>query len=594
MVTRVKKSLWQQLTAHKSPVRARVKKTAKPEDLPSSDFRLFAQALVILVATAVVFAPTLHAPFYSDDVMYILNNPLLTAPDRLWKAWFEPGSFIEYYPIEQSAQYFQWLLFGTDPFGYHICNIALHGINALLVWFFLSKLGLRFAWLGGLIYAVYPLFVETVGYIAELKNTLSLAPFLLSMCFYIDYEKKREMSAYLLSLGLFFVAMLCKISMMFFPFVILLYAWYLHGRISRADLQRCAPFLVISVVLGLVCLQSGRIYDANIHSVPPGPIHIGSFLSRVELIGLIFSFYFSHALLPVIPMAYYPLWRIHPISFWAFLPWPVFGFVMWFLWNKRNTWGRPAILGLGAFLLFLIPTLGIFTISYMSLTWVVDHLLYIPMIFLLAVVLAGAEGIYRLLPNHLRAWSIAIPAAIVLLLAAETHWYARIFSDQEKLFADNLKHNANSWFVHYSLGCAMLKEGKMAPGIEELEISLQANPDFFMPHLYLGTCLLQQGKVAEAEVHFRHSIRINPRGSYVAYSGLGTALMLEGHPADAIGVFQKELALAPGDPKGYNGLGSAYLQLGHTGEAITEFRNALQYDPNDTFARESLNRLKAN
>jgi hypothetical protein len=80
-----------------------------------------------------------------DDNIYLKNNPLLHDPARLWKAWFAPGSFMEYYPIEQSVQWLQWQLWGNDTLGYHLTNLALHLINALLVWRLLSKFGLRLA-----------------------------------------------------------------------------------------------------------------------------------------------------------------------------------------------------------------------------------------------------------------------------------------------------------------------------------------------------------------------------------------------------------------------------------------------------------------
>ena len=122
--------------------------------------------------------------------MYLSQNPLLHDPARLWKAWFQPGSFIEYYPLEQTVQWVQWQLWGNDTFGYHLTNVCLHLLGAFLVWRLLSKFGLRLAWLGGLIFAIHPMMVESVAWISELKNTLSLPPFLLAMCAWIDYEER--------------------------------------------------------------------------------------------------------------------------------------------------------------------------------------------------------------------------------------------------------------------------------------------------------------------------------------------------------------------------------------------------------------------
>src|SRR5277367_4482674 len=103
---------------------------------------LLLRAALIAAATLLAFWPALNGDWIWDDHLYITHNPLLHDPARLWRAWFDPGSFIEYYPIEQSVLWAQWQLFGTgddDTFGYHLTNVLLHIVSALLVWRLLSK-----------------------------------------------------------------------------------------------------------------------------------------------------------------------------------------------------------------------------------------------------------------------------------------------------------------------------------------------------------------------------------------------------------------------------------------------------------------------
>ena len=212
------------------------------------------KAGVIALAVLAVYWPCLGGGWIWDDHLYITHNPLLHDPARLWKAWFDPGSFIEYYPIEQSVRWGQWQIFGTaddNTFGYHLTNILLH-INALLVWRLLAKVGLRLAWLSGLIYAVHPTAVESVAWISELKNTLSQAPLLLAMCAIVDYENRNKREHYYAALVFFLAAMLCKASVSPFPIAILLYIWWKRGRIGWADIKDSAPFFAISLVLGAV------------------------------------------------------------------------------------------------------------------------------------------------------------------------------------------------------------------------------------------------------------------------------------------------------------------------------------------------------
>ena len=113
------------------------------------------QALLIISASIWVFWPAVHGQWIGDDSWYIVENPLLGDPQRLWKAWFVLGSWVEYYPIEETVQWVQWQLWHEDTFGYHLTNIGLHACSALLFWRLLRKFGTPLAWLGGLIFAVH-------------------------------------------------------------------------------------------------------------------------------------------------------------------------------------------------------------------------------------------------------------------------------------------------------------------------------------------------------------------------------------------------------------------------------------------------------
>ena len=178
------------------------------------------QALVIAAAVLWIYWPARHGDWLWDDEVNITDNAITQSATGLWSIWFEPGSQFDYYPIKMSAQWLQWHLWGMETLGYHLSNVFLHIMGALLVWRLLSKFGLRLAWLGGLIFAIHPVQVESVAWISEFKNTLSLPPFLLAMCAWIDYDDRRKAKDYFLALVLFLVAMLCKLSVVLFPLVI--------------------------------------------------------------------------------------------------------------------------------------------------------------------------------------------------------------------------------------------------------------------------------------------------------------------------------------------------------------------------------------
>jgi len=187
-------------------------------------------ALILLLGTW-CFLPARMGEWLFDDVNAILNNPVMHRASGLWTIWFAPPG-PDYFPLKDSVQWMQWHLFGTATLGYHLTNIALHLTSALLIWRLLFMLGVRLAWLGGLFFAIHPVTVESVAWICELKNTLSLPLLLVAMLAYIRHDRDGDRVFYFIAVIAFLASLLCKTSGVMFPFVILLYAWWRRGKIS--------------------------------------------------------------------------------------------------------------------------------------------------------------------------------------------------------------------------------------------------------------------------------------------------------------------------------------------------------------------------
>ena len=537
------------------------------------------QAFLILLAGTWVVAPTLHAGWYGDDDLYLLNNPLLNDPARVWKAWFQPGSFIEYYPIEQTVQWIQWKLWSTDDtFGYRVTNLVLHLTSALLIWRLLAQFQLRYAWLGGLLFAIHPLTFDSVAVISELKNTLSLPPFLLALSFYMNFEEHHRRRDYLLTLLFFLIAMLCKITMAFFPIFMLLYAWWKRNRITSRDLLNALPFLVISLVLGALTLQAGVWFASASPTPPPGPIPLGGFFSRIALAGLSLAFYLLHSLVPIDPMPMYPRWTIDPPSAWQFLPWLGVLALLYFCWAHRKGWGRHVLLGLGFFTLGLGPFLGFNTVSYMALCWVQDHFLYLPLLGLIALAVAGVEQVHGRLSRQALPWGAGVVTAIMVLLVWQTRAYAETFAHPEQLWAYNARYNPDNWFVRYRLGSTLMGHGDPTGAIAQLQESIQLNPSFANSHLVLAMVLDRTGHTEQAIAAFNETLRINP--NFVqAHNGLGNSLTRSGRLPEAIAQYREALRVSPHYTEALNGLGNALLQTGDLPNAKAACEEALQLDP---------------
>ena len=564
----------------------RVEKAEVTETLSGNSTRVFwtslVQALVMAAAVLWIYRPALHGGWLWDDETDITDNAITQSPTGLWSIWFEPGSNLDYYPIKASVQWLQWHLWGMDTLGYHLTNVLLHILSALLVWRLLSKFGLRLAWLGGLIFAIHPVQVESVAWIAELKNTLSLPLFLLAMCAYLDYEEHGKSKDYWLALGLFLAAMLCKTTMVMFPVAILLYAWWKRGRIGWHDLKASGPFFVVSLAMGLMTVWCQH-HHAREESIPS----LGGVFPRLACAGLSLSFYFSKCFLPVELMPVYPQWTVDPPAPWQFLPLLVLGGAIYWLWTKRRGCGRHALLGLGFFLIFLAPFLGFNAISYMDLTWVMDHFLYIPMIGLIGLVVAALGQMEVQLPASFRPCGIGLAMAALALLAFESRNYAKMFVNSETLWTYTLQYNPEAYPAHNNLGLAFLHAGQVSKAMEQFEQAVRIKPSDAEAYNNLGIAYLQSQQVAKALEQYEQAVRIKPDYAEAHYN-LGSALFKSGRLSEAINQFEQALRLKPDFAEADYNLGNALQQTGRISEAIKQYELALQINPDYAEAHNNL------
>jgi tetratricopeptide (TPR) repeat protein len=531
------------------------------------------RVLLIAGLTLAIYWPALRGGFVWDDGWYLTTNPLLDDASGLWKFWFQPGAWVEYYPLQETVQWIQWQLWHSDTLGYHLTNVVLHVINALLVWRLLGKFGLRRAWIGGLIFAVQPVQVESVAYISELKNVLSLPFFLLAMDAWMDHEATGSPRDYRRAFGFFTVAMLCKISMAPFPAAMLLYAWWKRGHVRWADAKAAAPFLLVAAVLSYASIWAGGAYLAHGHDQSPASPLDGP-LSRVDAAGLNAAVYFGRFFLPVDSLLVYPQWPLHPGHPVEYTPWLVGLGVLVVLWMKRASWGRHVLLGLGFFFIFLLPFLGFMSVSYMDFTWVMDHFLYIPSIGLIGLGIAAGEDLDARLPLITRPLAVAVVGA----MAWQSHALAGFFVSEEELWSHILQRNPNVWLAHHDLGCNLLDQGRYQEALVQLQEATRQRPDFSDGFYNLGVVLGKLGRTAEAEAQYREALRINPQNTR-AFLNLGESLLRSGRTDEAESLFREGLKIEPDDASLNTNLGGLLMTKGRTSEAIALYERAVALDP---------------
>jgi tetratricopeptide (TPR) repeat protein len=528
---------------------------------------------IILLATLAVYAPVLRGGFLWDDDKFLTQNPMIASPDGLYRLWFttEPT---DYFPLTSTLFWVQWRVWGMDPTGYHVVNVLLHALAAMLVWRVLTRLKAPGAYLGALIFAVHPVMVSSVAWITELKNTLSIVPFLLSVLAYLRFEERPKARWYAVSLAAFMVALLAKPSMVMMPAVLLLLAWHQRGRLAKADWLRSMPFFAMSLVLGLVTMWFQH------HNAMVGEdVRPEGLASAIASTGWAAWFYLGKVLLPVDLMMVYPRWTIDG-GVLSFVPLAMLVAAMASLWAwRRHPLARASLTGMGYFILTLGPVLGLVKMSFMVHSLVADHLQYISTIGVIALVAGVVATLWRRLGPSLQKARWVAGGAIVLLLAAMSQSRARVFASQETLWGDNIARNPSAWVAWHNLAVLAMNDGQPAQAVAMDEKALALREPTASVHYGLGVALNALGHRPEAIAHLRRSLQLDPSKAGT-HCSLGEALAGQGDLDEAAAQCRCAIALAPDYAQAFNSLGLIVQKQGKADEAAELFRRALEIDDN--------------
>ena len=530
-------------------------------------------------------APALRGDWVWDDTIEVVENPLLRDGPGLWNIWFNPHGLFDYYPVKSSVQWLQWQLWGTNPFGYHLTSLGLHLAGALLFWRVLRKLGVRWAWLGGLLFAVHPLTVESVAWVSELKNTLALPPLLAAFSCYLDYDARQRTRNLVGAALLFLIAMLCKTSAVMFPVTLLLYAWWKRGRIGLADWKASAPFFAISLVLGLVTVwfQHHRAFGTAAAELDA----LGGVWSRLAVAGPALFFYFARSVLPVNLAPIYPQWPVAPPTAVQFLPWAGLAVALLWCWRCRGTWGRHALFGCGWFVLHLAPFLGFTTMALHRFTWVSDHLVYVPLLGLVGLAAAAAGTAWGHNGPAPRCWAVGAALALGAGLAWSSHLYAATFRNEETLWTCTVRRNPLAWYAHYNLGQVLFKQRRLHEAILHFRRAAEIRPNFADAQCSLGIALLYADRSAEAIQHLEAALRARPDLAE-AHGALANVLAAGGRLDEAQAHYAAAARSKPTDADLQFNWGNALLQAGRSAEAADHLREAVRLNPADAQARAAL------
>jgi protein O-mannosyl-transferase len=541
----------------------------------------------LVVVTILAYQPVWHAGFIWDDDVLITDNPMVKASDGLYRFWFTTEA-PDYWPLTSTVWWLEWRMWGDHAAGYHVFNVLLHVVNAILVWLILRRLKVLGAWLAALVFAIHPVNVATVAWIAELKNTLSMFFYAIAILLYLRFDETNQRRWYGLSLTAFFLALLSKTVAVMLPIVLLGCVWWRRGRLQWKDILRSVPFFGLSLVLGVVTIwfQHNRAMALGGLSVPTSSI-----LSHVAAAGSALWFYLYKAVLPWNLCAIYPKWNIDTSHWVSYLAGLILVSCVTMFWWKPKCCGRPVLFGLGYFLVVLFPVLGFFRISFHEYSPVADQWQYHAIVGVIALVTATGVAIYRRLGNWEQSAVTLVSVAGLMVLGAATWSRASVYAGSETLWRDTVAKNPNSWVAHFNLGNALLHAGRLEDAIRQYEQAVQIDPHHQEVHNNLAFALLQAGRVNDAIAQLEQAVRISPDSADGHYN-LGNAYLRAGRVQDATGQYEQAVRLNPNYVQAHVNLGFALAQRGRFDEAVEHWEAALRLDPSNQDAPRGLERVR--
>ncbi len=562
-------------------------------------------ALALVAAVVVAYLPALRAGFIWNDDTYLTENPTLDGASGLETIWGDARANEQYYPMVFTAFWVEKRLWGLHPLGYHLVNVLLHAGSALLLWWFLRRLRLPGAWFAAAIFALHPMCVESVAWVTERKNTLSMLLSLLAAHAYLGAMAGRAVAGeprkrqrepeppwyrrsgplYAAALAAFTLAMFAKTTAALLPPVLLVLVWWQRGKLRWTDVRPLVPFFLVGVGLAWhTAWLEKTIVRATGAEWSLGP------LGRALLAGRGVAFYTATFVWPTDLAFIYPRWAIDTHAVVQWLPSLAALAVLAAAFALRDRIGRGP---LAAVLLFggvLFPAMGFFNVYAMRYSYVADHFAYQGVAVLAAAVACGLAGLLAARPALLRRAAAGTGVGVLAILAVLTFRQARVYRDPDTLWTHTLARNPDCFMCHTNYGYSLYARGRVADAVQHFEASLRIKPDNVPTLLNLARVYEDRGQYDDAIARLRGARAIDPTDTTVMIN-LGTVYTKAKRWDEAAAEFEEALRYSsPDDYLAHNGLGVTLIQRGKLDEAAEQFRDAVRLRPDFWKARANLER----
>ena len=536
------------------------------------DGRMRSLILTCIALIVIVFALFLQAGEHQfldyDDGVYITENSHvssgITGENILWA--FTSVYAGNWHPVTWLSHMADVQCYGMNPRGHHLTNVGIHALSTAILFLFLFRLtGARWQSLFvAALFALHPLHVESVAWVAERKDVLSGFFGFLALLFYSEYAVKRRLLLYLLCLFSFVLGLMSKPMLVTLPIVMVMLDYWPLGRYQHEEEERGRglrrffrstvvlvkekiPFFVCSFCSGIVTIYAqhsgGAMSDLDVVSLW---LRVeNALIAYVSYIGKTF---WPHYLALFYPLSFYnPLWQTISSLLVLFF---VSAAVVW----ARHHYPYLAV-GWFWFIITLVPVIGFIQVGGQSMA---DRYSYIPVTGLFIMTAWGCADLTKGL-RHREGILALLASAIIAASTALTWQQLNYWRDSISLYRHTVQATEGNYWIHYNLGVALADKGDLDAAIREYRETLRIKPDYAKAHNNLGFTLATKGNLDAAIREFREALRINPRDINF-HNNLGLVLARKGDLDAAIQEFQEALRINPAYTEAEKNLGVALAQ----------------------------------
>ena len=549
-------------------------------------------ALLLALVTLAVYLPVVrHGFIIYDDGDYVTQNKMvqggLTLAGIQWA--FTTFHSANWHPLTWLSHMTDCELFGPSAAGPHLINLLLHTANTVLLFALWLQLTRREAQTGNLppppsglwpaafvaaLFALHPLHVESVAWVAERKDVLSAFFGLLSLLFYARFaidDGGRVKLSYWVALLFFACGLMSKPMLVTLPFVMLLLDYW---PLERQNVYIPSRLIVEKIPFFLLTAASCVVTYAAQNRGAVKSLAVVPLTYRLENVPVAVAGYLLKLIWPAGLAVIYPMPKAIPaVEFVACAVILLFITVVAWLERKRNPF-LPV--GWFWFLATLVPVIGLVKVGDAAMA---DRYMYIPSIGVFVAVAFGAQKIARSISLPKAAWALA---AILILgaLAAVTERQLQFWSDDEALFKHAMEVTTDNVDAMINYGVALEYEGKPMEAMTQYRQAEQLAPDSYMAHADLGNLLSYTGDTNGALVEFRQAVQL-ASNLPALHERLGNLLADMGDFHDATNELYQAMNLTPGDPSPHLDLGIALAARNNLAGATNEFSEAMRLDSMD-------------